>query len=448
MDITYTRDAWHTYMVIAKGENFTTDYEEKMLLNQQSSILLPFHIQSLNGKVNYYYDITGKLDFGNYIEKHPADEALIKNIIRSLVNLCKAIDEFLLNPDAVLLEIAYMYVDMEMQQLYFAYVPGMQKNFTDGLQQLAACLLEYADYRDREGVLLVYDFYKVVRQEAFSPGLMENLIKFGSGKQPEKEKIPEKMIDSGLNGEEYGSSIYSTDLEANEVNESVEKNLPKEKCIGVKQWLPLLCCMVLWLVLLLFWRAGYVQMIMMRWNIQIDARLAVVGIMVLLLLPAVLIQLWLRRRIHADKGDGSDTASEAESADVRGGYYAFTDMTVPEADMGKTMILQRDRGAVRLISMNKDLHDDLLIRIFPCTLGSMPQGEGKMIAAPGISRRHARLDQCADGIYLTDLHSTNGTYVNGEKLSAGERRKLQEEDLIMLADISYMYVGNGVMAFS
>jgi sigma-B regulation protein RsbU (phosphoserine phosphatase) len=49
-----------------------------------------------------------------------------------------------------------------------------------------------------------------------------------------------------------------------------------------------------------------------------------------------------------------------------------------------------------------------------------------------LSRRHAEIEQRADGHYLLDLGSTNGTFLNGERV-VGERR-LRDGDLITMGD--------------
>lgn len=49
-----------------------------------------------------------------------------------------------------------------------------------------------------------------------------------------------------------------------------------------------------------------------------------------------------------------------------------------------------------------------------------------------VSGKHAMLENRADGIWLTDMQSTNGTYVNGQKISAPVR--LQKGDKVMIAN--------------
>lgn len=59
-----------------------------------------------------------------------------------------------------------------------------------------------------------------------------------------------------------------------------------------------------------------------------------------------------------------------------------------------------------------------------------------VVRDPGISRRHAILD-CRKGKYvLTDLNSTNGTYVNGTRV---QRHELQDGDQIKMGDSVFIF---------
>jgi hypothetical protein len=56
----------------------------------------------------------------------------------------------------------------------------------------------------------------------------------------------------------------------------------------------------------------------------------------------------------------------------------------------------------------------------------------------GMSRQHARLKPTKDGLYLTDLGSTNGTFCNGTKLKIGDMRKLENGDTISFGKVHFM----------
>lgn len=56
-----------------------------------------------------------------------------------------------------------------------------------------------------------------------------------------------------------------------------------------------------------------------------------------------------------------------------------------------------------------------------------------------ISGRHAQIETDSTGTYLTDVGSTNGTSVNGQKLAPGERQLLLEGDEVQLGQTKYVF---------
>jgi pSer/pThr/pTyr-binding forkhead associated (FHA) protein len=72
--------------------------------------------------------------------------------------------------------------------------------------------------------------------------------------------------------------------------------------------------------------------------------------------------------------------------------------------------------------------------IFPFNQDEMifgrSEGSDLVIDSPGVSRRHARIMRVKNGYQLEDLGSSNGTYVNGNRLITAHL--LQRGDVIRL----------------
>jgi len=65
------------------------------------------------------------------------------------------------------------------------------------------------------------------------------------------------------------------------------------------------------------------------------------------------------------------------------------------------------------------------------------EGNDVQIADPYVSGRHGIIEIADDGVYLTDVGSTNGTMLNDAKLAPNMRTKLAPEDVIRLGSLEF-----------
>ncbi|HYN94897.1 MAG TPA: DUF3662 and FHA domain-containing protein [Pilimelia sp.] len=130
--------------------------------------------------------------------------------------------------------------------------------------------------------------------------------------------------------------------------------------------------------------------------------------------------------VEVERGDGLDTGMFRVTAEVyTGGDVAPVQQPAYDAPPGYPPQQHYDQGGgygppaggartVRLVSGDG--------RTYPLQIGSTVIGRGDQanlrLPDVGISRRHARLDFDGGQVVLTDLGSTNGTMVNGQRVSA------------------------------
>jgi pSer/pThr/pTyr-binding forkhead associated (FHA) protein len=88
-------------------------------------------------------------------------------------------------------------------------------------------------------------------------------------------------------------------------------------------------------------------------------------------------------------------------------------------------------------SAELDEGDDFELNSSQLTIG---RGRQNDIALPNddyISARHARFEPRQDGVWVQDLGSTNGTYVNGARLESP--RRLSAGDVVRVGDTDLRY---------
>lgn len=81
-------------------------------------------------------------------------------------------------------------------------------------------------------------------------------------------------------------------------------------------------------------------------------------------------------------------------------------------------ILEEEIFGTVSIFVKGDEHATLDITSTPLTLGRDPKGVEVLIPSEIVSKRHAKITARDGKIYISDMGSTNGTYINGEKAGA------------------------------
>ncbi len=82
---------------------------------------------------------------------------------------------------------------------------------------------------------------------------------------------------------------------------------------------------------------------------------------------------------------------------------------------------------------------------YPLTDRSLVLGRGEdcdiRLADHSVSRKHARIEPTADGYFVADDHSTNGTFVNDKQLDGS--RLLKDGDYLRVGNCLYRYLAGG-----
>jgi pSer/pThr/pTyr-binding forkhead associated (FHA) protein len=68
----------------------------------------------------------------------------------------------------------------------------------------------------------------------------------------------------------------------------------------------------------------------------------------------------------------------------------------------------------------------------PLTIGRAQDNALALDGDEFASAHHARIEAARDGVWIVDLNSTNGTWINGERLDG--RRRLHQGDMVQIGD--------------
>ena len=104
-------------------------------------------------------------------------------------------------------------------------------------------------------------------------------------------------------------------------------------------------------------------------------------------------------------------------------------------------MLLTSSGAINRITL-KEISTQGSMKIepkgYPCILGKSKLSSDYIVDSPVVSRVHLRLSEEMSNYYVEDLNSTNGTYVNGQKLEPHKPKEINVGDQITVADIDFI----------
>lgn len=380
----------------------------------------PFQLRSKDGVSQYYYDVSGTQNLALQLNKGFTDEK-IQCFAAALNEALEQCGEFLLNEDNLLLDESCILYDSDKNTYIYIYYPGYEQDIVCQLKNMAELFLKAVDYTSNVSVQKVYEFYHLISDET-SP--LRNLKRFAQNSPAIKPKRnleyqcamdqinPPEDIAVKNHPEEHDTSIAPDESTA-------EDNKGSHP---VKVWLILAAILICeaggsFAAFRLFPNYGFD-----RWL------LAGGGIMLATLAVGIIIFIKTRK-----SKDDNDFWSPSD--------YINYDME-PE---GSTTLLNtpsrnspEDYG-IRLRSIQPQRCSDLNIKSFPAIIGKEVRDPACCIQDPTISRKHARLERNGRQYRLTDLRSSNGTFINGEMIKPMEAVELSSGDDIIFSDLEFVF---------
>lgn len=159
MKTEYKTELGKSYMVL-QCDKKEDSFAMQMLEENHIRSLLPFERRCFNGKLQFFYDITGKCALADRAEKMSLGEKDVRRLLQGLYCVFEEIHSYFLGADGLLLQEEYIY---EMQEkIFFCYCPSKEAHGF-GIEIFAERLLDQIDNDDEEALQLAYEFYAQVK---------------------------------------------------------------------------------------------------------------------------------------------------------------------------------------------------------------------------------------------------------------------------------------------
>ena len=397
--ISFKKDLSKSYMVVENVRAFSEqDFMVKMLFRNSIPQLLSAESETLNGRINMLYDISSKQALFKLFETGKMTFAQVRNLIFSLRFLLRTLEEYLLDENNIILKKECIFTDPEGENYEFCYYPYYNGNLALELKELFSVLFSLIDYEDEKVVRLVQEVHKETQRDNFTidtllsayENVSENGLCVVEKPDPDgncRPLLPEPK-DPFPSGEAESYEDDATFLERAkfylkgknplDVLEDINRGGILEK---IRQ-----CG-----------RAPEVEKALEPSSLPLPVKPAFEYIM-----------------LHEEQ-DG-ELAEESR-------YHSSSSYLQRENSVSEQRWLE-GRKSQRGI--------EYAIDHFPLTIGKA-EGSDVRITAAKVSQLHARLHEEKGQLFLEDLNSENGTYLNGTPLCAYQKRPVKEGDILRFA---------------
>ena len=460
---------YKSYLVL-KQEKDNLDYSMKMLANNKIAGFLDLEIRAIDDKKEYYYDTTEKQTMDIVFRKTLLKEMHIKDILSGIIMTIKQSRDYLLSEDSFVLEPEYIYMNLDGTSVKLIYFTGYEKRVGEQLLHLIEYIMDKVDYNDKAAVCLIYGIYKICREESCT---FDRILEYlGNSEVLE--------ADLAVCEEREQELLYQKEL-LPEVEEEVESEVEKKK-YPIWVWL---CCGISVLIamgLIGFAANSGIMTDIVTGKLMLGKMALVLGVTGLVEAYCLMRLLdeknkiaYIDKKIEYVKPVEEVTGIQrnkieylGESGQKKEGQYQY--VAPPETVLKKeermaiqehsdiytyecmeskkeaaeeaeqaTVILAERGNRYVLLPEQKDMYVPIYMQEFPFFIGTLKTKVDYVINSRSVSRFHAKIEQENEQFFLVDLNSTNGTFINGQRLEPNARHRICQGDLIAFAEIGYRF---------
>ena len=407
MKTEYLRTAKHSYMIVKETDFVFEQYEVQMILKNEISSLLNMQIMVGDGKVEYWYEVTGMQSLDKRFDMTPVDVRQLVFYLNSICDMKKQMEDFLLNDRNIDFSPSMVFYDRSSKRIRFCYVPGYAQNEPPGPEGFMESVLQKLDHTDSQAVQLAYEIYE---QCAHSDFVVEDcqkcLCKYKENSmasiQTENAEYDEEIVrQEGCRQFEHGEELKWTDRQAavlSEQNFAEYDDISEEKKSDVENKRK--------------WKT---------WKRKKEKR---------------------RKRKEKESCPGNDYRNAWEEAYEKN-CVSEPYMTHVYGDGDNPTVCFSENGLVQIWELSyqgNGIEQNFRMKKFPYFIGTDRTKNDGVLTANTVSRIHARFTKEMEELYLEDYNSTNGTYLNGKLIPMNTPTVVKKGDSIIFGTEEYILV--------
>ena len=463
----------NSFFVIGVDMTKVNSYEIDMLYNNFVEGIIQPEFRSIDGEMLLYNKINGLMNLKEYMLANMLTAAQVVMIMKSVCNVVVEAEEYMLNPDELLIKSDYIFCSIGVEQVRFVYAPGSTDNVKKQIRHLIEEIIKKIDHRNSRLVDFMYKVYELVLVDNFDIELLRKYVfdiqiastgyecdndnEYNEQMVLENEALKDMLFGDRESDRKIKRDHCSEarmerrrdDLE--HLNSTTKDNVsPQKKTDKTKILKSLVVVTIL---------AGLGMTIF-----QMTGNDGIIDVRLLMMTVAVAaVEMFLY--LEYQRKNITDTSKACIAEDILENVESETaaEKIAPhereilpcevKTHINGTNVLKNIENATTLLVGEEDYDSDpeLLVRLvgnvseekYEVRLSKKEVVIGRdslsdvVLNDRNISRKHAVLSEKKGRTYIKDLGSTNGTYVNEIRLCRDKCWPLTDGDMLRIGDRDY-----------
>ena len=438
-NFSYVQDGGRNYL---KSEPVgEVDYIVGMFAHNDIPAFVPVSFKSLNLENYFCYNMNGLIPINQSFEMNKLTVDRIEAFLRSIIKAAKSMEEFLLPFDRLITDEAYIYESLgKKDEFYWIYgIDSGNCTFTGLFERL----LDRVDYKDDSAVKMIYSLYQAAKESESIQG-----VNTGGSLQRIREKAEEilsaphmsldmrarelirlenernsikrlKGIETGTGDKACSKEIEGADSMARRYRAEAESKKSRSQRVDLEDT-----------------PKAKLSLFKKRQNEEKSDKTMFV--------KSKLKKVW--DYLNADIGSKPEKLVDLQAVGENEISYNVREVKQPKieasdnADEATTLLTgAMISNGIYCLKPEDTNEDNILLTEFPFFIGKSGDKTHHTIEDSTVSRFHARIDREEEELWLTDLNSTNGTFLNGIRLMPFGRMRVNKGDSIVISRKRYEF---------
>lgn len=451
METCFQNEGFHQYLILEMEQADVDSFEWKMLMRYEGKQLLPLKLECRDGSVSVSYDITGATSIQDYFNSREMDAENLKVLFQAVRDCYGELEEYLLPLEGCLLKPEWIYYQPGKKQFLFCYCPELSSVVQEEFQTLAEFCMRHTLHQDSEAVLFIYGLYRLLQEG----GIEEKAL---------QQYLEGALVEAEPEAREEGAERKKQEERGEQKNreESISAAIGNRAKPEAKRRPLQLYSYTALSVLSLSTVFIFGIRFLFITHREHDLKFCIISAIVMIFCLYSMLRS-RHRNFVSEKSESGNIAfgktifgktafGESAAEEVVSPSDSLREETIIEEsrnacviEMGETEVLQMSGGkedmagthVLWVLESKRNNGMNIQLNHLPGVLGREFKDVDYIISGEGVSRRHLMLFQSGEELYVEDLSSTNGTYINGVRLKAGEPVELCDGDRLSVGSSQY-----------